>query len=198
MPSLPVWKLVRNPYGRAVYDALDSVGVKFSKMHLYVADLSDAPEVDPPGGVIFEIRSPDEITPPPSQDEEPLAADDNIIIALRNKNTTESNDKEVVGYQTLSLDRPVYVPPVEREMDHEAYLWGLYVDPDYRNRGIATTLISEALRVAHEYGAESAHSLVAVDNAPSQRALAANGFEPRREVSYYRLFGLERRVDRPL
>ena len=104
----------------------------------------------------------------------------------------------MVGYQTLSLDRAVYVPPVEREIDHEAYLWGLYVEPAYRNRGIATALIRKALDVARERGCERAHSLVAVDNAPSQRALASNGFEPVREVSYYRLFGLERRVDRPL
>lgn len=182
-PSLPLWKLVRNPYGRAVYDALGSLGVTFSRMYWYVADCSESSATKPPAGISFDVRAPGEITPPPSQDEGPLAPEDDVVVALA--------DERVVGYQTLSANRAVHVPPVGREVDREALLWGLYVEPDYRSRGVATALVGRALDVARERGAETAHSLVAVDNAPSQSALESNGFEARRVSSYCRLFGLE-------
>lgn len=182
-PSLPVWKLLRNRYGRAVYDALGRLGVTFSRMYCYVADRSGSSPAKSPAGVSFDVRAPDEITPPPSQDEGPLAPDDDVVVALA--------DGRVVGYQTLSTNRAVRVPPVGREVDREAFLWGLYVEPDHRNRGVATALVGRALGLARERGAERTHSLVAVDNLPSQSALESNGFEARRVISYCRLFGLE-------
>ena len=203
MATFSPWHLVRNPYTRAAYDFLACHGVKVSKMHLYGADLAaievaaggaQAPPAATDGSdcedISFDVRGADELTAPPSQDASALAADDDVVIALA--------DGEPVGFQTLSLDRAVYVSPVERELEYPAFLWGLYVAPRYRNRGIATELIRRALALAHERGADDAHTLVAVDNSLSKRALTSNGFEPRREVSYYRLGPLERRVNRAL
>lgn len=200
MASFSPWHLLRNPYTRAAYDALARRGVKLSKMYLYGVDLAEigahagespasATETDI-DGITVDVRTPAEVTAPPTQDEDALAADDAVVVAVA--------DGDPVGFQTLSLDRAVYVSPVEREITSPAFLWGLYVAPRYRNRGVATALIRRALALARERGADDARTLVAVDNSLSKRALTSNGFEPRCELSYYRLGPFEKRVDRSL
>lgn len=195
MATFSPWRLLRNPYTRAVYDFLANHGVKVSKMYLYGTTLDssnfafEAREGDF-GDISFDVRSPDELTAPPSQDAAALASGDDVVVAVA--------DGEPVGFQTLSLDRAVYVSPVERELEFPAFLWGLYVAPNYRNRGIATELIRRALALAGERGADEARTLVALDNSLSKRALTTNGFEPRREVSYYQFGKFEKRVNRAL
>ncbi|WP_158059328.1 GNAT family N-acetyltransferase [Halorussus halophilus] len=191
MATLSPWRLVRNPYTRAAYDFLARHGVKVSKMHLYGANLDDfEAEQTAFETVSFDVRASDELTPPPSQDASALTCEDDVVVAVA--------DGDPVGFQTLSLDRAVYMSPVERELEFEAFLWGLYVTPNYRRRGIATELIRRSLALARERGADEAYTLVALDNGISKRALTTNGFEPSREVSYYKFRRFERRVERAL
>jgi GNAT superfamily N-acetyltransferase len=69
----------------------------------------------------------------------------------------------------------------------------VFVHPDHRNRGVATALVSRAREWARERGADAVHALVALDNRPSRWTFEANGFEPRHEHVYYRLFRLTHR-----
>jgi GNAT superfamily N-acetyltransferase len=109
-------------------------------------------------------------------------------------------DGPVVGYLFVSADEPIFVHPLETELDFEgAYVRRVFVDPDYRQRGIATALVADARRVARErFDASEAHALIAPDNRPSQWVFEANGFRRVHEYDYARVGGWTRRRDRPL
>ncbi|WP_101294215.1 GNAT family N-acetyltransferase [Halegenticoccus soli] len=193
---LPLWRLTRNRYGRALYESLERVGVKGARMYEYVAGTRRADdertaarrvdervelgvfrrdELDATGGAFDELR-PGEL----------------VVAAL--------DDGTAVGRLFLSVDDDPYVAPLETSMAFEgAYVRRLFVDPDHRGRGIATALVARAVETAREeFGADRATALVAVDNRPSQWVFEANGFRRRRVHGYYRLFGLRRRTVAPV
>ena len=58
----------------------------------------------------------------------------------------------------------------------EAYLAELYVVPDHRGRGHGRRLVTEAIRLARERGAEYAFLVTTVDDVRAQRLYEAAGF----------------------
>ena len=53
----------------------------------------------------------------------------------------------------------------------------LYVEHEFRGRGIARALIQEACRVLPRQGVEAIYSIIEEHNLPSQQAFLASGFE---------------------
>ncbi|WP_424019204.1 GNAT family N-acetyltransferase [Halorientalis pallida] len=187
----PLWRLTRNAYGRQMYEALADLGIKVAKLDQYVCDLTTVPDPTAPAGVVIDCRRAGEL--------DRSEADAFVEPAPIDRVITARIDGDLVGYCFLSHNRPVYVEALDSERLFDgAYVWRVFVDPDHRNRGIATALVSRALREAASRGANRANALVAVDNVPSRRVFAANGFEPEKRVSYYHLFGFERRRTKPL
>lgn len=84
--------------------------------------------------------------------------------------------------------RPVGMVGLRREDHakerHKATLWGMYVTPAARGRGVARALVQELLeRAAAMPGVRQVNLGVAADNEPARRLYEAFGFEA---------FGLER------
>lgn len=187
----PLVRLTRNEYSRRLYDRLYDLGIRVAKLDQYVRDLSTVPESTVPAGVDVDCRRAGDLDRSEAEAFVEPAPIDRVI--------TARIDGELVGYVFVSHNRPVYVEALDSERLFDgAYVWRLFVDPDARGRGIATALVGQALREAAQLGADSADALVAVDNTPSKRVFAANGFEPEKRVSYYDLFGFERRSTKSL
>lgn len=182
----PLWRVTRNEYGRRVYETLADLGIKVAKLDQYVRDLSTVPGPAAPAGVDIDCRRAGEL--------DRSEADAFVEPAPIDRVVTARVDGDLAGYGFLSHNRPVYVEALDSERLFEgAYVWRVFVDPESRNRGIATVLVRRALREAAKQGADRVNALVAVDNVPSKRVFTANGFEPKKRVSYYDLFGFERR-----
>jgi len=67
-----------------------------------------------------------------------------------------------------------------------AILYGVYVEPIYRNRGLAKTMTSMVLNMLEEAGIQHIYSTVHPQNTPNLRALQANGFKIVYEGIFYR------------
>jgi ribosomal protein S18 acetylase RimI-like enzyme len=187
----PLWRLSRNAYGRQIYETLADLGIKVAKLDQYVSDLTTVPDATAPGGVTIDCHRAGEL--------DRSEADAFVEPAPIDRVVTARIGGDLVGYLFLSHNRPVYVEALDSERLFDgAYLWRVFVDPAHRNRGIATALVRRALREAASRGADRATALVAVDNVPSKRLFAANGFEPEKRVSYYHLLGFEHRSTKPL
>ncbi|QRV13675.1 GNAT family N-acetyltransferase [Haloterrigena salifodinae] len=190
MPRL--WRLTRNRYGRAVYDALARRGITATEMIEYVAELEDAPAAD--GGAqrsayAVETCDPSTVAALDAPIEE-LQSDELVVAALE--------DGRPRGYLFCSVDATHEIHPLERELRFEgAYIRRVFVDPDHRNRGIATALVGETCRLARERGAERATALVALDNSPSRALFERRGFDPRRRRRYVRVGSFSHRSVRP-
>jgi GNAT superfamily N-acetyltransferase len=186
---LPVWRVTRTPYGRAVYETLERVGITATRMYEYVAptDVATDRTADATLGV-FAPRDPglDAFTEAYAAFDE-LRDDEHVVAA--------TVDGEPVGYLFVSADATLHVHPLDEDLSFDgAYVRRVFVDPEYRKRGIATALVARALDLARtELDADRATALVAQDNRPSQWVFEANGFRRRRVHSYARVFGWTRR-----
>ncbi|QCS41451.1 GNAT family N-acetyltransferase [Natrinema versiforme] len=187
MPQL--WRLTRNRYGRAVYDALARIGITATVMYEYVATLEDA-AVDGSEDSSYEVAvcEPERVTGLDAPVAE-LRPDEMVVAALENETPR--------GYLFCSVDATHEIHPLERTLAFEgAYIRRVFVDPDHRNRGIATAMLAEACRQAHERGARQATALVALDNAPSRALFERHGFVPRRTRRYVRIGPFTHRTTR--
>jgi len=185
-----LWRLFRNRYGRAVYDALGRAGVTGTAMYEYVRTLDgDGPSATTAGadGVgVCEPRDLDPLDPPTGE----LLADEAVVGAFV--------DGAPGGYLFLSVDARHEIHPLERTLAFDgAYVRRVYVDPAHRNEGVATALVSTACELARDQGADRATALVALDNVPSRSLFAGLGFGPRRIRRYARLGPLSYRSTRP-
>jgi GNAT superfamily N-acetyltransferase len=184
------WRLTRNRYTRSLYEALAARGVRAAKMDLYVRSGADPPERSP-DGVRFEAMPADTVDPADCPEADDLESDDRVVLARV--------DGTVAGYVFVS-DRPVRVAHVGRRLAPEgAYVWRLFVDPAYRERGIGTALVAQAVATGRKaFGTASAAAVIAVDNDPSKLAFRANGFEPAERLTYYRVGPWEHRATETL
>lgn len=184
MPAL--WRLTRTEPARRLYETLKRVGITGTRMYQYVADPTDGRGADGDAdGVRFEVRSPADVGDEYDAFAE-LLPEERVVCAV--------DGDEIVGYLFVSVDAVHRVRPLEETLRFDgAYVRRVFVRPDYRNRGVATALVSRARDWARGRGATAVHALVALDNAPSRWTFEANGFEPRHEHVYYRVFGLTRR-----
>lgn len=178
------WRLTRNRYGRAVYDALDRVGITATSMTEYVRPLDTvppAPEAD------YEVRRADPVAvaalDAPTDE---LRPDEDLLVAT---------DGDALGYLFLSVDATLEIHPLERDLSFEGgYVRRVYVDPDHRQRGVASALVAAACRRAADRGASRTTALVAADNVPSRLLFERQGFEARRQRRYARVGPLSYRL----
>lgn len=185
--SIPLWRLTRSRPARRLYDGLDRLGFTVTRLREYRCDLETLPTRTPPADVSLVVR---EVETAERHGGEVLVPGDVVVTARA--------DGEPVGAVFVALDRPVHVHALSaRVRVGGAYVFGLWVDPHHRNRGIATTLVARICRVAAEHDAPRAVALVAPDNAPSQWVFEACGFEAGRTHGYDRLLGWERRSSTP-
>jgi GNAT superfamily N-acetyltransferase len=190
-PMFDLWRLTRNDHARRLYDALKRVGITATRMYEYVAPL-DTVEAnrEPPAGVVVAPRSPDSLRVEACPALPERREDETILVA----STDDGDGGEVLGYLFVSPAPTVHVHPLEADLSFDgAYIRRVFVHPHARNRGVATALVARTLELATEWGVETAHALVALDNRPSQWVFEANGFECRRVHGYLRLFGYHRR-----
>jgi GNAT superfamily N-acetyltransferase len=185
---IPVWRLTRSRPARRLYDALDRLGLTVTRLREYHASLDGTlPGRDPPAGVSLSVRTG---AGPERHAGEHLAPGDVVV--------TARIDDEAVGRVFVALDRTVYVHALRgRVRTDGAYVFGLWVDPRHRGRGIATALVARACRAADARGVARAVALVAPDNAPSRWVFEGCGFTPGHTHAYDRLFGWERRSSSP-
>ena len=60
---------------------------------------------------------------------------------------------------------------------HKGHVWGVYVRPEYRGKGFASTLMQEIIRRARDMEGVEQITLVASANLPAQRLYTAMGFQ---------------------
>ncbi|RDZ64017.1 GNAT family N-acetyltransferase [Haloferax sp. Atlit-12N] len=219
MPAL--WRLTRTETARRVYDALKARGLTATQMDEYVADAdavdadaadADAADADrdPPAGVEIRALDPAEATRFEARYDafSELRADETAVCAFdagRGERDGEDGengdvaDDDIVGYLFLGDPGLTYhVHPLEADVTFPGgYVRRVFVAPEARNRGIATALVSQAVAVAAEQGAETVHALVARDNRPSQWTFESVGFRVARARAYYRVGPWRRRRVEP-
>ena len=111
----------------------------------------------------------DEPTPPPEELAgrlRELLEGDHVTCLL----ATESETDLAVGVAVMRLQPSLWSP------GSEAYLAELYVKPDRRGEGYGRELMSAALRVAQEQGADYAFLITSEDDRLAQRLYEAAGF----------------------
>lgn len=187
-----LWRLTRNEYGRAVYDALAKRGVTGSLMYAYARSLHgiDGSEHTDPDGIALEARRGHDLdaNETPKLAFEGLDPTDVVVFARSDR---------IVGHVVLSCSRPVYAGAIETAVggaSDTAYLWRLHVDPEHRQRGIGTALVDRACREAARTDTMTATALVAVDNVPSRALFETAGFERQALIVYGHAFGLTHRM----
>jgi len=173
------WRLVRNPYGRAVYERLQDAGVTATLMTEYRLRLPAPTPARPDTGVTTDVVAPDRVEAigAPTAD---LRPGEVVLAAL--------DEEHPVGYLFCSLDATHVIGPLEREYTFDgAYLRRVFVAPDHRQRGAATALVSAACEWAQERDAGTVTALVARDNVPSRRLFEHGGFGAERSHLYIRM-----------
>ena len=111
----------------------------------------------------------DEPAPPPEELAVRLAElveGDHVTVLLARAHDTG----EAIGVAVMRLQPSVWGPA------QEAYLAELYVVPGRRGRGYGRELISEAMRIAREKGADYAFLVTSEDDLLAQRLYEAAGF----------------------
>jgi ribosomal protein S18 acetylase RimI-like enzyme len=107
-----------------------------------------------------------EPSPPPTELAERLAE----LVAAGHITVLLARDAEPVGVAVLRLHPSVWSKALE------AYLAELYVVPAHRGEGHGRALITEALHVAREAGADYAFVVTSEDDRQAQRLYEAAGF----------------------
>jgi len=209
MPAL--WRLTRTETARRVYDALKARGLTATQMDEYVAD-ADAADAgrDPPPGVEIRALDPAEARRFEARDDAfaELRDDETAVCAFdggsgerdgEGGENGEVADADPVGYLFLGDPGLTYhIHPLEADVTVPGgYVRRVFVAPEARNRGIATALVSRAVAVADDRGAETVHALVARDNRPSQWTFESVGFRVARTRAYYRVGPWRRRRVKP-
>ena len=189
-PPVPrLWQLTRNRYARRLYERLAEAGFTFVTLDAYVHEHPKNAVVPKSGAPTIEIY--DHNDPAISSFAfDGLAGDDRAVIAYL--------DGTIAGSLIVSGGQEVFVPALDASISFDgAYIWDVFVDPEFRQRGVATSLIRHGLATtATVFDAETAIALIAPDNTPSKRAFASNGFKPRENHSYLQIRGFERRFRR--
>ena len=111
----------------------------------------------------------DEPTPPPDELAlrlGELIADEQVVVLLAREPETD----EPVGVAVMRVQPSVW------SRAQEAYLAELYVVPSRRGRGFGRELITEAMRVAGEQGADYAFLITSEDDRSAVRLYEAAGF----------------------
>lgn len=174
-----LWRLTRNRYGRAAYDALARVGVTATWMREYVADLASVPAPDVPDAFDVGVADPETVAPLDAPTDE-LVDGERVVAATA--------DGDPLGYLFCSIDATHEIHPLERRLSFDgAYVRRVFVAPEHRQRGVASALLATACEDARDRGADRATALVALDNEPSKALFTAHGFVGKRDRRYVRV-----------
>jgi ribosomal protein S18 acetylase RimI-like enzyme len=172
-------RLVRNPYGRTVYDRLQAAGVTMTWMSEYVRSLDEPRDREPDCSYVVTSCDPSRVAPlgaPVGQ----LVDGETVIGAFE--------DGMPLGYLFLSVDAVIDIRPLERELAFEdGYIGRVFVVPEHRQRGVAGALLRCACGRAHKRGASRVTALVARDNVPSRALFESHGFRVNRDHRYVRI-----------
>jgi GNAT superfamily N-acetyltransferase len=98
----------------------------------------------------------------------------------------------LVGYIKIAFGC-VYVLDFKKRMplpDGMAFFFDMYVLPELRGRGIATSVLRQAMRTAKERGCRAVRCHIPDWNTPSRRAVTTLGFEPIGVGRYRRVLGI--------
>ncbi|WP_247000361.1 GNAT family N-acetyltransferase [Halosolutus gelatinilyticus] len=194
MGGLPLWKLTRNRYGRALYDRLRRRGFAAAALDTFRRPAS-AYDGTPNGGgaptIDLAVREPsDEATRDeldvPYKAADASAAD--LVVVARDGETP-------IGQVFLSFDETIHIAELDREMAFDGpYVWRLYVAPGHRNRGLGSRLLAAAIGESRSrWGVRPLYALIAVDNRPSRRLFESHGFDPGTRRRYVRCGPFEKR-----
>lgn len=180
---------------RRLYETVSSAGITIARLIEYATDLDEvaptyeAVSRDVPTDFSFEtVHTSD-------QHRRNLDIDFSLPVKLFQDEwaVVARRDDEPVGRALVSAGQQPYVEPLGRGYTFDgAYIRRVYVDPGWRNYGIATHLVAESLAVAKtECNSRRAFAMIAPDNKPSRGAFECNGFEPVRQHDYVSVFGRE-------
>ena len=195
-----VWRVFRNPYGRALYEFLAARGVTATWMCEHVRSLDGTGPGDGDGDgdsgadresdrpFTVETAAPARVAPLDAPVEQ-LVDGESVVAAFEGGTP--------LGYLFLSVGATHDIAPLERSMSFEgAYVRRVFVAPAHRQRGVASALLVAACRDARDRGASRATALVAFDNRPSRGLFEKHGFRPVRDHRYARLGPLSVRSTR--
>lgn len=176
-------RLVRNQYGRAVYEHLQAAGVTATVMSEYIRRLNGDVEQAHDSALRVETCEPTRVIELDAPVGELL--DGEIVVGA-------FADGAPLGYLFCSMNATLPIHPLEREISFDgAYVRRVFVAPDHRTEGVAGALLDHALTEATERGAGRATALVARDNVPSRALFESRGFTVRRSHRYARVGPLE-------
>jgi GNAT superfamily N-acetyltransferase len=176
-----LWRVTRNRYGRAAYEALTARGLTATWMIEYVRALDTASDpddhrLDPD----FRVEATDGSAVEPLDAPVEEVLDGEQVVAAFDRDTP-------LGYLFVSVDAALEVVPLERSLCFDgAYIRRVYVAPEHRQRGVASALLETACHLARDRGGSRATALVALDNRPSRWLFEKHGFEPVRDYRYLR------------
>ncbi|MFC6975991.1 GNAT family N-acetyltransferase [Halomicroarcula sp. GCM10025709] len=172
---MQLWRLTRNRYGRAVYDALADRGVTATSMIEYVAELGDETQIPDEGRFTVERTPPERVDPLDAPTAE-LLADESVVAAF--------DGETPLGYLFCSVDATHEIHPLERRVQFDgAYVRRVYVDPSHRNRGVATRLVADALARASDRGRSGPRRSSPSTTVPPGRCSSATVSLPGRNVA---------------
>lgn len=101
------------------------------------------------------------------------APDDLASLAEIARSRVERADSAILG--AFDADRLVGIVGLRREPGpkegHKAYLWGMYVRPEARNRGVGAALLSSAIALARSWPGIARVALSVSSEAPAAEAL---------------------------
>ena len=190
---IPLWRFTRNRYARAVYDALQAVGVIATRMYEYGIDLDRTrvpPDPSLPEDVSVEIITASELRnrgldvdfsiPVTVQDGE-------VVVVVRAGGTP-------IGRTVVNSGTTPYVHALERSITVPGlYVRRVFVVPERRGEGIASAALARAVAHASEaFDAGQATALIAADNRPSQWLFEGYGFGRVGRHEYLRVGPLSR------
>jgi ribosomal protein S18 acetylase RimI-like enzyme len=108
------------------------------------------------------------------------AAESESVTAERLRRTADAKDSGVLGaFDDRALVGMLgMVRDTQRKASHRAHLWGMYVVPDARKRGIGRALLDAAIARSRAAGVEQLHLTVSTNADPARRLYRHAGFVP--------------------
>ncbi|MDZ4744373.1 MAG: GNAT family N-acetyltransferase [bacterium] len=106
--------------------------------------------------------------------------EDDKVLQKKHMREVLENVNEQVVFGCFEGNRLVGITGLFREehlkMRHRAGIWGVYVTPEYRRKGVATAMMHQAIALAREWGLEQLDLGVSVSTDDAKRVYEAIGF----------------------
>lgn len=190
------WALVGSFTSWVLAGVGNAVGVQREAMCVYASEFEAVESPEAPADVSVEVVRATEVASVVQEggsttpDASSAGVHDSDFVAL----ATDA-DGAVVGWTCLRVETPVVVEERGVIISFDgAYLWGLFVVPGERRRGIGTALVRAASTFADADRVGCAYALVESDNERSRRLFESAGYEHVDSVTGFRLPVIDRHV----